>query len=843
MAGTMVIGDICQQDSDCLTQKCLESDLKSAAVNIKYCVCDTAEQCETKYKKSEPTEIWTCDKTLAPKSNNLPFCQSDKQGIKTPVSAAAETTAAATASTAPTTPTGKLVTLNPPKTVINIPGLAKWEKIEVIAGEMAEIPYIAQYIVSIYKYALVIASILATMMIMIGGIMYMSSAGVAERISTAKNIILGAIGGIILLLGSYFILATINPNLISPSSIGIQTIPLDNIIEGEYEYMASLNVSAMTGSGPSGNLPMYKQTDRKWACFPFTGDECSYQVRYDDGGKTKSLACGTNGYNVKFSGISAPPEKGIFACKFNNTEYPKNSGVNYCQWLENTYHISEMCKSPSVKNSAWCENNPYGKNNFVEYCKNVSATNSKGRATNLNTLQSSGCGTTSAAMVLTFYGITTTPPELAQWVQEHGIRSPSVGSSMPQTCCGLDKIGIKTSAKALGLDAQEWWKPKKNEPQMLSILSKNLPIIIHVKNQKPAKNCPFTKGGHFIVLKDYKNSKFTVHDPAHGKMNVTADDIWDKCVVVSGTYLYVPGHKGEYPVLSTSPDDEPGTSITSSGPCTEPDFSPFNRETGCLNTTRSCTPNDIKEVGNKYGNFHIITAPNSCARFSSRILRNSGCAIKGSGGISSLKGQLKTLGWKGLIVKGTAARKYNSQMPVGVLFTCNTGELQHVSISTGKGTDVESANPFDACQSTGCSNKASITCETTDTNIKNKCTYNFTQYIPKLNAIEGGPKKCKGGSKNQCVNKTTGSRIKGVTTIFFPVLDPANENQGCCKSNLINASMGITSSGVKTSQKTCVEGLFGTWTSGGSCTTLKDPVQITKYLKAQNVCNCWGSGC
>jgi len=190
-----------------------------------------------------------------------------------------------------------------------------------------------------------------------------------------------------------------------------------------------------------------------------------------------------------------------------------------------------------------------------------------------------------------------------------------------------------------------------------------------------------------------------------------------------------------------------------------------------------------------------------------------------------------------LIVHDTAAEKYYNQMPVGMLFTCNHNALQHVSISAGKGVDVESATPFGACQSTGCPSNSKQTCGSTNQDIIDKCKKNG--FIPKLNALDGGPKGCASSDANQCVNTTTANRIKGVEAVFFPTLDLANETAGCCVSDLITASYGITAAGIRTSKKTCEEVLYGKWTSGSSCSIPKDPVEIGVELKAANICNNW----
>lgn len=70
------------------------------------------------------------------------------------------------------------------------------------------------YIQAIYKYGLALGASLAVIVIMIGGVIWLTSAGSPEKVKNAKNYIGGAITGLVLLLGSYLLLYTINPKLV-----------------------------------------------------------------------------------------------------------------------------------------------------------------------------------------------------------------------------------------------------------------------------------------------------------------------------------------------------------------------------------------------------------------------------------------------------------------------------------------------------------------------------------------------------------------------------------------------------------------------------------------------------
>ncbi len=66
----------------------------------------------------------------------------------------------------------------------------------------------------IYLFALGISGLVALLFMMIGGIMYITSAGNPGKMNDAKDRIVSALLGIVLLLSSVLILRTINPNLV-----------------------------------------------------------------------------------------------------------------------------------------------------------------------------------------------------------------------------------------------------------------------------------------------------------------------------------------------------------------------------------------------------------------------------------------------------------------------------------------------------------------------------------------------------------------------------------------------------------------------------------------------------
>lgn len=84
-----------------------------------------------------------------------------------------------------------------------------------------------RYIMAIYNYGLAIAGILAALMLMGGGVIWLTSGGDAGRITQAKELITGSISGIVILVAAWMILNTVNPNLVNLKSI--ETIVIKKI--------------------------------------------------------------------------------------------------------------------------------------------------------------------------------------------------------------------------------------------------------------------------------------------------------------------------------------------------------------------------------------------------------------------------------------------------------------------------------------------------------------------------------------------------------------------------------------------------------------------------------------
>jgi hypothetical protein len=160
-------------------------------------------------------------------------------------------------------------TFEPPDIMIRIPGMTDLTSVQ--RGECPpgiseanyngcySFPWIGQYINNLYRFAVMAAVILAAVVLMVAGFLWLTAGGNSSQVSTAKEYISGAILGLSLMLGSYTVLYLVNPNLVVFRSL---SIPIIKHIDLK-EYVTALvtsgatisECSATTLSGSTGTMP------------------------------------------------------------------------------------------------------------------------------------------------------------------------------------------------------------------------------------------------------------------------------------------------------------------------------------------------------------------------------------------------------------------------------------------------------------------------------------------------------------------------------------------------------------------------------------------------------------
>src|SRR3989344_6365017 len=79
--------------------------------------------------------------------------------------------------------------------------------------------WLAEYVSIIYRYGVSVTVILAVVSVMIGGFLWLVSAGSPDKVGRAKEFITAAIFGLVIALFSFLILQTVNPRLVNPAEL------------------------------------------------------------------------------------------------------------------------------------------------------------------------------------------------------------------------------------------------------------------------------------------------------------------------------------------------------------------------------------------------------------------------------------------------------------------------------------------------------------------------------------------------------------------------------------------------------------------------------------------------
>ena len=187
----------------------------------------------------------------------------------------AQQTAAPVAVTPTATPTAATVTLDSqvraltpvkPDLSVQIPGLTFSNAYN--DGDDIVVPFMAQYIGAVYQYMLGISTLVAIIVVICGGFLYLLGQTTGSTVQ-GLNLIKDAVAGLIVLYCSYVILYAVNPNLINLQPIRltrIQSVPI-----GDHSGDDGVAVES-TGTGTGGGAACrlrYNQGVGVWAHTPY----------------------------------------------------------------------------------------------------------------------------------------------------------------------------------------------------------------------------------------------------------------------------------------------------------------------------------------------------------------------------------------------------------------------------------------------------------------------------------------------------------------------------------------------------------------------------------------------
>lgn len=245
--------------------------------------------------------------------------------------------------------------------------------------------YIGQLAKGFYDYGLAIGGILAAIVLMAGGVIWLTSAGSSDAVSKAKGLITGSITGLVLLFGAWFMLNTINPALINLEIQEISAIKRISNICCEYkESGSSKALNTLSNDCEKKNGTAYT-SDANGAYIAgatkciYTKISCSIQKNCDGKAEkcfdsdvqiTERQKCGSNFvnlYDFKEGRCHNHPEcrNLIASCMgVNNGDKCKtiDSGDWYFLWINgvkvNGYCYNTMCYIGPAKEGESCGTKP-----------------------------------------------------------------------------------------------------------------------------------------------------------------------------------------------------------------------------------------------------------------------------------------------------------------------------------------------------------------------------------------------------------------------------------------------------------------------------------------------------
>ncbi len=323
---------------------------------------------------------------------------------------------------------------------------------------------LVNYIVAIFKYSMGVIGIIAAIILMYGGVRWLTAGGNQATIAEAKTYVISSLSGLVLTLSSFLILSTINFNLINlkvPEIKYIDYAPLDSLSPEEYKKNIDADPPVYgPPPAPSQSLNNYKN------------NTITYQYKK----YVKNL------FSVYPVLASMPPNQSDFKVFY---QCSNKNGINI---RDIDYSAGGTC---TENHKTTNENNgKYGINNASNIC-------------------TSGCGFLALYNTLYAYGkageVTTELRAMVQLAEEKGWRKNGQGTKQEAiiayakkknlTAKVLQSLGGNTSGG--GIEAA------------FQYVEKGWPVIASVGASK------FTTGGHFIVLAFTKGDTMYVLDSAN----------------------------------------------------------------------------------------------------------------------------------------------------------------------------------------------------------------------------------------------------------------------------------------------------------------------------------------
>lgn len=134
---------------------------------------------------------------------------------------------------------------------------------------------LAKYINAFYKWGLSIVAVIAVMVLMAGGLMWIVSGGESGTVNKAKDMIFGSLTGMALLVGAWFFLNTINPQLTQLPALEMVIINKTSL--GCCQYSDVAKMESDTDCKKNGGTPKLSEIDADSGepmSYVSSGDKC-----------------------------------------------------------------------------------------------------------------------------------------------------------------------------------------------------------------------------------------------------------------------------------------------------------------------------------------------------------------------------------------------------------------------------------------------------------------------------------------------------------------------------------------------------------------------------------------
>jgi len=233
-----------------------------------------------------------------------------------------------------------------PKLSIPIPTLSLQDFAHVVQEDgYIYIPFISVYLVAAYKLGVGVAAVLAIIMIMIGGFIWITAGGDSGKTGRAKSMISGAVVGLVLTVGSYVALDLINPNLVNFKALKIQVVT-PQTIDVVDDYAPEVDNSNLTTGTNTSTPSQYDGIFAKYAPCAGVAPEVLKAIAQAESGLNAG-AVNKSGYTGLFQTKAANCPATVKSYCANLTDPDNNTAAGAAMIAKSVSTIKANCPTAS----------------------------------------------------------------------------------------------------------------------------------------------------------------------------------------------------------------------------------------------------------------------------------------------------------------------------------------------------------------------------------------------------------------------------------------------------------------------------------------------------------------